>query len=219
MSTAIEATGFVMCLIGWLVTGASLANDYWKISSVYGSVLTSYREFQNLWHSCAENSASIAECRDFESMLGLPGYIQGCRGLMIVSLLLGLCSMIVSLGGMKFIKIGSATDQSKAKIAVGGGVLSILAGLCCITAVSWYAFRVVQEFHDPYYGGEKYEFGTGLFLGWGGGSLSFLGGGFLCCACSRVSSGGKKGAYYGNPPQKVYTATAKSDPDAPRAYV
>lgn len=47
---------------------------------------------------------------------------------MIVSLLLGLCSMIVSLGGMKFIKIGSATDQSKAKIAVGGGVLSILAG-------------------------------------------------------------------------------------------
>lgn len=47
---------------------------------------------------------------------------------MIVSLLLGLGSLIVSLLGLKCIKIGSATDESKAKIAVTGGVLSILAG-------------------------------------------------------------------------------------------
>lgn len=47
---------------------------------------------------------------------------------MIMSLLLGLGSMVVALLGLKCIKIGSATDQSKAKIAVGGGVLSMLAG-------------------------------------------------------------------------------------------
>lgn len=73
MSTAIEGTGFIMCIISWLVTGTALANDYWKISSVSGSVIVSQRLFENLWHSCAENSAGIAECRDFESMLGLPG--------------------------------------------------------------------------------------------------------------------------------------------------
>lgn len=73
MSTAVEATGFIMCLISWLVTGAALSNDYWKISTVSGSVIISQRLFENLWHACAENSAGIAECRDFESLLGLPG--------------------------------------------------------------------------------------------------------------------------------------------------
>lgn len=73
MSTAMEATGFAMCLVSWLITGAALANDYWKISTVSGSVIISQRQFENLWHACAENSAGIAECRDFESLLALPG--------------------------------------------------------------------------------------------------------------------------------------------------
>ncbi|KAL7387010.1 hypothetical protein ABVT39_017004 [Epinephelus coioides] len=218
MSTALEATGFIMCIISWLVTGASLANDYWKISSVSGSVIISQRQFENLWHACAENSAGIAECRDFESLLALPAHVQACRALMIIALLLGLASMIVSLLGLKCIKIGSATDQSKAKIAVTGGILSILAGLCCMIAVSWYAYRVVQDFYDPFVGGEKFELGTGLYLGWGASCLSILGGSLLCSACKRASPERKKGAYYGNK-TKVYTATAKSDPDSARAYV
>lgn len=219
MSTAVEATGFVMCLLSWLVTGAALVNDYWKISTVSGGIIISQRLFENLWHSCAENSAGIAECRDFESLLALPAHVQACRALMIISLLLGLAAMIVSLLGLKCIKIGSATDQSKAKIAGTGGILSMLAGLSCIIAVSWYAYRVVQDFYDPFYGGMKFELGTGLYLGWGGASLAILGGAFLCTACKRASSGGKKSGYYGNPPTKVYTPTAKSDPDSARAYV
>lgn len=73
MTTAVEVTGFVMCIISWLVNGATLSNDYWKISTVSGSVIISVRQFENLWHSCAENSGGIAECRDFESLLSLPG--------------------------------------------------------------------------------------------------------------------------------------------------
>lgn len=73
MSTALEATGFIMCLISWMVTGASLVNDYWKISTVAGNVITAVRHFQNLWHTCVENSASLAECQDFQSMLALDG--------------------------------------------------------------------------------------------------------------------------------------------------
>ncbi|XP_076601222.1 claudin 15-like a [Chaetodon auriga] len=215
MSTAVEAVGFVICLISWLVTGVALVNDYWKISSVHGDVIISVREFQNLWHACAENSAGIAECRDFESMLALPVYVQVCRALMIISLLLGLCSMIISLLGVKCIKIGSANDQSKAKLALAGGLMSILAGLCCMTAISWYANSVVQEFYDPFYGGVKYEIGAGLYIGWGGGLLGLLGGGLLCCVCGRLSP--QQGVYAAKAVQKVYKAV--SDPDAPTAYV
>nr|XP_061795323.1 claudin-15-like isoform X2 [Nerophis lumbriciformis] len=216
MSTAVEATGFVMCVLSWLLTGAALANDYWKISTVSGSVIISQRQFENLWHSCAENSAGIAECRDFESLLSLPGHVQACRALMIVSLLLGLGCMVVSLLGLKCIKIGSAGDTSKAKLAVTGGILSILAGLCCMIAASWYASMVVQDFYNPLYVGVKFEMGVGLYIAWGAACLAMLGGALLCSACKRTStSGSKKGA----PPRKVYRATPASEADTARAYV
>lgn len=218
MSTALEVTGFIMSILGFLMNGVALANDYWKISTVSGSVIISQRQFVNLWHACAENSAGIAECRDFESLLALPAHVQACRALMIIALLLGLGCMIVSLLGLKCIKIGSATDQSKGKIAATGGILSMLGGLCCMVAVSWYAYRVVQDFYDPFSFGVKFELGSGLFIGWGGAALGILGGALLCTALKRAMAGGKQGGLYGNPPQKVYVATAKSDPDS-RAYV
>ncbi|KAF6717117.1 Claudin-15 [Oryzias melastigma] len=218
MSTAVEVTGFVMAVISFLVTGASLSNDYWKISTVSGSVIISQRQFENLWHACAENSAGIAECRDFDSLLGLPAHVQACRALMIISLLFGLGCIIVSLLGLKCIKIGSTTEESKAKIATTGGILSMLGGLCCIIACSWYGYQVVQDFHNPFNGGVRFELGTGLYLGWAGGALAVLGGALLCTACKRVTAA-KKGGYFGKSQQKVYTATAKSDPDSSRAYV
>lgn len=217
MSTAVEATGYLMVIISLLVTGASLINDEWKLSSVSGGVIVSYREFENLWHSCAENSGGIAECRDFTSLLALPGHVQACRALMIIALLLGLGAMIVAMLGLKCIKIGSSTDESKGKLAGTGGILAILGGLSCMIAVSWYAYRVVQDFYDPFNGGVKFELGTGLYLGWGGSSLSILGGALLCCGCRRASAA-KKGGYYGNQ-AKVYKAPAKSDQESSRAYV
>lgn len=73
MSTSLEVTGFLLGVASWLVTGAALANDYWKVSSFSGSVIISNRQYENLWHSCAESSTGITDCRDFESVLALPG--------------------------------------------------------------------------------------------------------------------------------------------------
>lgn len=73
MSTALELTGFLLGVASWLITGASLTNDYWKVSSFSGSVIISSRQYENLWHACAEDSTGIAQCRDFESLLDLPG--------------------------------------------------------------------------------------------------------------------------------------------------
>lgn len=54
--------------------------------------------------------------------------MQACRALMIIALLLKLGAMIISMLGLKCIKIGSASEQSKGKIAGTGGVLAILGG-------------------------------------------------------------------------------------------
>ncbi|XP_062844200.1 claudin 15-like a [Trichomycterus rosablanca] len=218
MSTALEVTGFLLGVASWLVTGSALANDYWKVSSFSGSVIISSRQYENLWHSCAESSSGIAECRDFESLLDLPGFVQACRALMIISLILGLLSMIISIMGLKCITIGSSSEQTKGKISVAGGVFFILAGLSSIIAVSWYAARIVEDFKNPLNGGIKFELGAGLYMGWCGACLSVLGGSLLCCACKRASSGKPKGGYYpASQGQMIHKHAPESE--MARAYV
>ncbi|TRY95444.1 hypothetical protein DNTS_032472 [Danionella cerebrum] len=219
MSTALEVTGFFMCLIGWVLTGLAVANDYWKISSVQGNVIISNRLYENLWHACGEDSTGKANCQDFQSMLALPVHIQACRALMIISLILGLVGIILSSMGLKCIQIGSKSNESKGKAMVIGGIIFILSGLCAMVGVSWYAGRVVAEFNDPFFGGVKFELGSGLFIGWGGAALCILGGAFKCSAYKRFSKTKDKGAYYpGAKPQTIYTA-APSNIDNPKAYV
>lgn len=57
--------------------------------------------------------------------------MQACRALMIIALLLELAGIVVALLGLKCIRIGSSSDQTKAKIAVTGGILNMLGGEAC----------------------------------------------------------------------------------------
>lgn len=55
-------------------------------------------------------------------------HIQACRALTIIALILGLVGIILSTMGLKCIKIGSKTDESKGKTMVIGGIIFIFAG-------------------------------------------------------------------------------------------
>uniref|UniRef100_A0A8C9WR82 Claudin n=1 Tax=Scleropages formosus TaxID=113540 RepID=A0A8C9WR82_SCLFO len=219
MSTAVEVTGFVLCVAAWLLSGMALANDYWKVSSFSGSVITSARQYENLWHSCAESSTGITNCRDFESMLSLSAYMQACRALMIISMILGLIGVIASIMGLKCTKISSSADDTKAKMATTSGAIYILSGLCVLTAVSWYASRVVQDFNNPFpltaRPVHRYEFGAGLYMGWGAAGLSMVGGAFLCCSFRRTMKGSANGVSRSQ--GQVYRAAAASE--ASKAFV
>ncbi|XP_023653937.1 claudin 15-like a [Paramormyrops kingsleyae] len=221
MSTGLEVAGFMLGAASWLLTGAALGNDYWKVSTYSGSVIVSNRQYENLWHSCAEDSSGVSNCRDFESMLALPGYLQACRALMIIALVLGLISVFISMMGLKCIKIGSASDPTKSKIASTGGVMFILSGFTSITAASWYASRVVQEFYNPLYGGIKFELGVGLYMAWAGASVAILGGALLCCSCRAGFKGSGKGKYYAKSGQgqNIYRGAPTSETGTAKAFV
>lgn len=73
MTAALEIVGFFLCLGGWAIIGATLPNNYWKVSSIHGSVITTSTLFENLWRSCAEDSTGVSNCREFDSLLALPG--------------------------------------------------------------------------------------------------------------------------------------------------
>ncbi|KAM8953980.1 claudin-15-like isoform 2-T2 [Pelodytes ibericus] len=200
MSAALEIVGFLMALAGSLVTGVTLSSGRWKTSTVHGSVITTSIVYENLWKSCAEDSTGISNCKKFDSILALPVHVQVCRALMIIAIVLGLISAVLSLFGLKCTKVGSTSEHSKGKIALAGGLVFITGGLCCLIAVSWYAAMITAQFFDPLYGGTKYELGSALYIGWAGSLLAILGGSFLCCSYKPKKKQAKKGGYKYNYP-------------------
>ncbi|XP_006638030.2 claudin 15-like b isoform X1 [Lepisosteus oculatus] len=217
---ALQILGLVMGLLGWILDTVATSSQTWKVSTKVDSVITANWVFEGLWMQCAATALGSIQCKKFPTVLGLDAYIQGCRALMIISLVLGLVAVIVSMMGLKCTKIGSSSEQAKGKIALVGGSLFITAGLTCLVATSWYASQVVKEFYDPFYGGTKFELGAGLYIGWGGACLGILGGAFLCCSCRRGTTVSKRGYDYsiaGQNAQKIYKTSQPSE--VSKAYV
>ncbi|XP_040283800.1 claudin-15-like isoform X2 [Bufo bufo] len=220
MSQALELVGFLMGLIGSLMSVVTLASEKWKTSTLSGSVITSSILYENLWKSCAEASTGITNCKTFESLLNLPAHTQACRALMIISLILGLFGCIISLFGLKCTKFGSNNEHTKGKIALSGGLIFILAGLCCVVPVSWYAATITQQFYDSLYGGIKYELGPALYIGWAGSLLAIIGGSLLCCSFKAEKKTAKKTVYTYKAPENEFTQFKEMrETSTGRAYV
>ncbi|KAL0973559.1 hypothetical protein UPYG_G00206100 [Umbra pygmaea] len=222
MTLAFQILGLTLGVMAWCLENSCTSSNFWKVRSHAEAVITSSSQFEGLWMSCAATSLGSVQCQKYKTVLGLPGYVQGCRALMIIALLLGLVSIFVSVLGMKCIKIGSTSEEAKGKIVLTGGILFILSGLSTLIAVSWYAARVVKEFNDPF-SAIKFELGSGLFMGWGAASLALLGGAMLCSSCKRGPSGPPRGHTYNysktTQEQKIYKAAPGSESGSSKAYV
>lgn len=188
MSLVLQVVGLVLGVLSWCLQSSCTSSQLWKVRSQAESVSSSQWQFEGLWMSCAATSLGSIQCSRFKTLLGLPAHLQACRALMILSLLVGLASIVVSILGLKCTKLGQTSEKVKSQIALSGGIMFILSGVFTVIAVSWYAGRVIHDFYDPLYGGVRFELGTGLYLGWASASLAVLGGSLLCCSCSSSSS-------------------------------
>ncbi|XP_018408148.1 PREDICTED: claudin-19 isoform X2 [Nanorana parkeri] len=192
-NSGIQLLGYFLALGGWIGIISTTALPQWKQSSYAGdAIITAVGLYEGLWMSCASQSTGQVQCKVFDSLLSLEVHIQTIRALMVVSMLLGFIGIIISVVGMKCTKVGDNNPIAKDRIAVSGGALFILAGLCTLIAVSWYATQVSQEFFNPNTPvNARYEFGSALFVGWAASSLTMLGGSFLCCSWPSVDSRGQ----------------------------
>ncbi|XP_038642651.1 claudin-15-like [Scyliorhinus canicula] len=120
------------------------------------------------------------------SGLPAPDYVRASQALMIISILMGFIAGCVTLFGLRCTLLGNTDPIVKAKIATAGGALFIVAALCAMVPVSWYAYNVTIQFYDTFYPGTKYELGPGLYIGWAGGSLELIGGICLCLSCKAA---------------------------------
>ncbi|XP_076832840.1 claudin 15-like b isoform X1 [Brachyhypopomus gauderio] len=219
----VEVMGLLLAVIGWCLESSSTNSNMWRVHSHADAVVTSSSQYEGLWFTCASNSLGAIQCQRYKTVLGLPGYVQACRALMIIALLLGLVSILLSVLGLKCTKLGSMTEQAKGKITLTAGLLFLLSGVCVLAAVSWYADRIVREFNDPFYVGTKFELGTGLYLGWAAAALVILGGGTLCGSFRRATGPGNTRAYTYNytagQGHQIYKTPPASENTSSKAYV
>ena len=64
---------FVCCLCGWILVCSTLPTEYWTFSEVGTIVLTTSNYYSNLWRDCISDTTGVSDCKDYPSMLALPG--------------------------------------------------------------------------------------------------------------------------------------------------
>uniref|UniRef100_A0A7N8XE79 Claudin n=1 Tax=Mastacembelus armatus TaxID=205130 RepID=A0A7N8XE79_9TELE len=172
---------FVSCLSGWILVCSTLPTDYWSISDSSESVLTIPDFYNNLWKNCIADGTGSSNCKDYPSMMALPGFLQACRALAVSAVILGFFGGVLTLIGMKCTKIGGS-QVANARVTFSGAITYMVSGFSGMSSYSMWASKTVSEFMNTDFRGQKYELGAALFVGWGGSILLILGGvvlGFL----------------------------------------
>uniref|UniRef100_H3D0X9 Claudin n=1 Tax=Tetraodon nigroviridis TaxID=99883 RepID=H3D0X9_TETNG len=195
MGAGLQVVGVLLGVVSWCLQSSCTSSQVWRTRSQMESVTSSQTQFEGLWMSCAATSLGSIQCSRFKTLLGLPVHLQVCRALMLLSLLIGLVSILVSVLGLKCTRLGRTSEQVKGRMGLSGGALFILSGVFTLVAVSWYASRVIHDFHEPMYGGVRYELGSGLYLGWAASALALLGGSLLCCSYRRPPQAARPFSY------------------------
>ncbi|XP_031711032.1 claudin-1 [Anarrhichthys ocellatus] len=190
-NAGIQLLGFTLAFLGFIGSIASTIMVEWKASSYAGdNIITAQAMYEGLWKSCVSQSTGQVQCKVYDSLLQLPGIVQGTRGLMLSSILLCFISLLVEMVGMRCTTCMADQPEQKDKVALAGGVIFIIAGVLALAGTSWYGHRITKDFYNPFTPtNSRYEFGSALFVGWGAASLIIIGGSFLCCNCSSKDSG------------------------------
>jgi len=193
--------GFI-ALIGIIYT---LASKEWRVSSSTSSsnVVMDIHSYEGLWVRCTSPQSGQITCDHYdESKFLLPGELRGQRAMMVLAFISALAGMVTGAVGLECV---GAMKPSKAKVWTGrsGGMCMILAALFTITAVSWYAAGVVDDFQisEVTDAAFVYEFGTALYVGWISGGFALLSGALLLC-CNRLDYEDEPQPYSYKPPRE-----------------
>ncbi|XP_021569553.1 claudin-7 isoform X2 [Carlito syrichta] len=128
-NSGLQLLGFSLALLGWVGLVACTALPQWQVSSYAGdNIITAQAMYKGLWMDCVTQSTGLMTCKMYDSVLALPAAMQATRALMVVSLVLGFLAMFVATMGMKCTRCGGDDKVKKARVAMTGGIVFIVAG-------------------------------------------------------------------------------------------
>lgn len=199
VNTGMQLISFTCAVTGWVMAIAVTALPQWKVTAFIGpNILTSEIVWQGIWMNCIYQTTGHMQCKTYDSLLALPPDIQAARALMCIAIFLGWLSCTVSCCGMKCTTCAGDDRHAKAGIALSGGVLFILTGLCVLIPVSWTANTVVQDFYNPNVPVQKKrELGQAIYLGWAAAVILIISGIVLSTTCSYIEKGHYRRGYMG----------------------
>ncbi|KAM8766988.1 claudin-4 [Sparus aurata] len=215
VNTGMQLISFTCAVTGWIMAIAVTALPQWKVSAFIGSnILTSEIKWEGIWMNCIYQTTGHMQCKTYDSMLALPPDIQAARALMCLAIFMGWLSCTVSCCGMKCTTCAGDDRRAKAGIALSGGVLFILTGLCVLIPVSWTANTVVQDFYNPNVPlMHKRELGQAIYLGWASAVILMISGAVLSSTCPLMERGGRyRRGYIG----RSFANSPASAPDPPK---
>ncbi|XP_060731158.1 claudin-1 [Tachysurus vachellii] len=202
-SGGMQLLGYILAFLGFVGLIISTTMTEWKMSSYAGdNIITAQAVYEGLWQSCVYQSTGQIQCKVYDSLLQLPLEVQAARGFMVSGILLCGIAILVAAVGMKCTKCMEDNMEVKSKVAMAGGVIFVVAGVCAFIATIWYGDNIRRQFFNPFTPtNARYEFGKALYIGWGSCSLTVIGGSLLCCNCGTKSSGGPAKRYPGPRPK------------------
>uniref|UniRef100_A0A3B4UG49 Claudin n=1 Tax=Seriola dumerili TaxID=41447 RepID=A0A3B4UG49_SERDU len=167
-STGSSVFALVLGFIGLFGTITTTALPTWKVSAFIGANLVVMEDlWEGLWMNCWRQADIKMQCKMYESMLILPPELQASRGLMVVSIILVVISLLITGCGTRQSKCwGDNIKGKNVTLALGGG-LYLLSCLTTLIPVSWVGFTVINNFYNPLFSdAQKRELGSALFIGW-----------------------------------------------------
>lgn len=67
----LEIGSFVTCVVGWILVCSTMQMEYWALSEVTSTVLTTSHFYSNLWKDCTSDSTGMTDCKQFPTLLAL----------------------------------------------------------------------------------------------------------------------------------------------------
>ncbi|XP_076002271.1 claudin-4-like [Genypterus blacodes] len=208
MNAKLEIVAMVLGFLGLFGVVTSTAVPMWRVSAFIGSNLIVMEElWEGLWMNCFRQYQIRMQCKVYDSMLSLPPEMQAARGLMCVSIILVLVSLLVTGCGIRNSICCVDDMRSKNNTLVAGAALFLLSCLTTLVPVAWVTHTVIHKFYNPtVVDSEKRELGAALFVGWAAAGLLLVTGVILLVTYSSRKS--KEEDPYGD----TYIMAARSAP-------
>ncbi|KAK1787408.1 hypothetical protein P4O66_002896 [Electrophorus voltai] len=184
VSNGRQMLGLILALAGFVGTILMCSLPAWRVSAFIGANLVTFQIYwEGLWMNCVVDSTGEMQCLPYDSPLALDQDLQAARAMVIIAIIAGISGIMLSFVGGKCTHF-VPNEESKAKIAIAGGIMFIISGLLVLIPVCWITTSIIRDFYNPaLVDAQRRELGSSLYIGWACAGLLFLGGSLLCSSC------------------------------------
>jgi len=190
LNGAIQTGGFVLGLLGFILNAVAIFLPDWKANDKRLEIIEAIFKHQGLWARCLSQTTGQWHCDDWDAkILGLPVELQVGRWLAVICLICGVVAIAASIIGLECSSCLRDEALTKSRISKIAACCWIASALWMGAAVSFYAYRIVNEYHQANLSinnssANVWVFGNSLFFGWAGMFVGVLGGIIMLCGSS-----------------------------------